>query len=127
MSCQVFVVEDHPLMRAVMREFVADLPGMAIHATAASAEKAIEALDGAAGDHPDVLLVDVALPGMSGIELVRHVTSRWPDIRCIMLSGHLHPSYVERARAAGAVDYLPKGKPEEVAEALRRLIPGGAS
>lgn len=125
MSHGVFIVEDHALMRRVMQEYVDDIPGMGVVATANSGEETIAALDGMTGGLPDVLLVDVALPGMSGIELVRHVTSRWPNVRCVMLSGHVRPSYVRRAFAAGAKGYLPKGRPEEVGEAIRQVLDGG--
>jgi DNA-binding NarL/FixJ family response regulator len=119
---RVVIVEDHAVMRAVMHEFVDDLAGMEVVATAGSAEHALDVLEHMAP--PDLLLVDVALPGMSGIELVRRVTDRWPEIRCVMLSGHVRPSYVERAFAAGAKGYLPKGKPEEVGHAIRCVLHG---
>lgn len=122
MSHRIFIVEDHPLMRAVLQEFVDDHPDMEVVSTAESGEQAVQALADSTGGRPDVLLVDVALPGMSGIDLVRRVKARWPGIRCIMLSGHLRSTYVERAFAAGAVGYLPKGKPEDVVAAIRRVL-----
>jgi len=126
MSHRICIVEDHPLMRTVMQEFVDDHPDMEVVSTVESGEQAVEALEQTTECRPDVLLVDVALPGMSGIELVRRVTDRWPNIRCIMLSGHVPTSYVERAFAAGAVGYLPKGQPEDVVTAIRRVLARGA-
>ncbi|MEX2465699.1 MAG: response regulator transcription factor [Gemmatimonadota bacterium] len=125
MTHRVFLVEDHELMRTVMQEFVDDLPETEVVGTADSGEQALKVLASMTANRPHVLLVDVSLPGMSGIDLVRDVSHRWPDISCVMLSGHLRPSYVERAFAAGARGYVRKGKPTEVDAAIRHVLAGG--
>lgn len=89
-------------------------PNFSVCGTAGSAEEALEQLPGSA----DLVLVDVSLPGMTGLELVRQVRSRWPNLRCLVLSGHSADRYAEPAKQAGAVDYLMKGNAVALIEAI---------
>lgn len=71
------------------------------------------------------LSVDTSLPDMNGIELVRRLLDRRPDILCLMYSGHEETFYVERALEAGARGYLVKGNPRELPGAIRQVLNGG--
>jgi DNA-binding NarL/FixJ family response regulator len=119
---RIYLVEDHPLMRATLSEYLATAPDLRLCGTAATGELALEAL---ASDPPDLLLVDVSLPGMSGLELVENVVQRWPGVACVILSGHPQPAHVERALQAGARGYILKGNPYEIPEAIRHVLDGG--
>lgn len=120
MPYHVFIVEDHPLMRKMMTAYVSDLPDLCVCGTVRTAEEALHELPG----HTNLVLVDIALPGMSGIDLVREVQARWPDLPCLVCSGHDEASYIERALAAGARGYVAKGNPAELADAIQCLLRG---
>ncbi|MEC9482025.1 MAG: response regulator transcription factor [Halomonas sp.] len=119
---RVFIVEDHPLMRDMLLEFLALEEGIDVIGTAESAESALEHLDGAS---TDLVLIDMSLPGMSGIELLGQLRQRYPDMRFAMLSGHGERHYVEQAFAAGASGYILKGEPDDVPRAIYRVLEGG--
>ena len=108
-------------MRRITSEYVGKLPGLEVCGAAASAEEALDRLPAAA----DLVLVDVSLPGMSGIELVAEVVARWPSLRCLMLSGHTEVAYVERALGGGAKGYVKKGDTAALVEAIRCVSDGG--
>lgn len=119
---RVLLVEDHPLMREMMVEYVEALPDFHVCGSARTAEEALTALPGSA----DLVLVDISLPEMNGIDLIREISSRWPGLSCLVCSGHNEASYVERALDAGAKGYVAKGNPTELTDALRCLQRGEA-
>jgi DNA-binding NarL/FixJ family response regulator len=113
----VLLVEDHALVRAAVAQAVA-APDIVI---VGEARDALEALDLALAERPDLALVDVNLPGMSGLELLREMRVRFPETMVIMLSATSVDRDVEEAVTAGAVGYLTK---DLAPEALRRTIRG---
>ncbi|HJU07197.1 MAG TPA: response regulator transcription factor [Rhodanobacteraceae bacterium] len=121
MSNSVYIVEDHPRMRDLLREWIDDLPGLSVCGTAESAETALRELETV---QADVAMIDMSLPMMGGIELVAALRERHPQTRCLILSGHNETSYVERALAAGAQGYLLKGEPSEIRTAIDRVLAG---
>jgi DNA-binding NarL/FixJ family response regulator len=120
MPHHVFIVEDHALMRDMIAAYVKSLPDLHVCGTCRTAEEALDELPASA----QLVLVDVALPGMSGIDLIREICDRWPDLKCLVCSGHNEVSYVERALDAGAKGYVAKGDPTELADAIQCLIRG---
>jgi DNA-binding NarL/FixJ family response regulator len=113
---RVMVVDDHPLVRsAVARAIAAD--GMVVAAEASSAEEAL-ALAPSVG--PDVLLLDIALPGMSGVQLVRELAPRLPNTKIVMLTVSAADRDVADAMRNGASGYLTKDvSPEALVRAVR--------
>jgi DNA-binding NarL/FixJ family response regulator len=122
MAATVFLVEDQTLMRESMHAYLDAEDDLEVAGVAERAEEAIEMIG---DDLPDLLLIDVALPGMSGIEMLRTVRAEHPEARCLMLSGHVEQAYVEAARDAGARGYVMKGKPDEYLRAIREILDGG--
>jgi DNA-binding NarL/FixJ family response regulator len=120
-SNSVYIVEDHPRMRDLLREWIDELPGLSVCGTAESAETALRELETM---QADVAMIDMSLPMMGGIELVAALRERHPRTRCLILSGHNETSYVERALAAGAQGYLLKGEPSEIQTAIERVLAG---
>lgn len=118
---RVFIIEDHPLMRRVLREFLLDEPDLQVEGEAGSAEAALEQI---ARSVPDLALVDVQLPGMSGIDLVAQLAEQYPRLACVMLSGYGERNHVEKALAAGAQGYIIKGSPDELLAAIRQVMAG---
>jgi DNA-binding NarL/FixJ family response regulator len=117
----VFLVEDHPLMRMTLTDYVGLFPGLHVSGTAATAEEALESVQ---HDRPDLMLIDVSLPGMTGLDLVERLHERWPELPCLMLSGHGQPEHVRRALDAGARGYILKGDPYELGPAIRHVLDG---
>ena len=72
----------------------------------------------------DLALIDVSLPRMNGIELVRTIKERFPELLCMMLSGHMTPFYVERSLEAGARGYVLKEDIPGVLEGIEQVLKG---
>lgn len=123
MAVSIYIVEDHAFMRAALVDFIEDLPDLQVAGAVETAEEALEQLSNAS---VDLVLVDVRLPGMDGIQLVDELTGQRSELRCLMLSGHGEEAYVEQALEAGAQGYLVKGNPDEIPEAIDRVLGGGA-
>lgn len=119
MTGRIYIVEDHPLMRQMLGEFLGATPGLQVCGMAASGEEALGQLERAGAD---LILVDVSLPQMSGVDLVREARARWPQLRCLMLSGHDSAQYTKHALSAGAQDYVMKGDADALLDAIQRTL-----
>ena len=120
-SIRVMIVDDHPLVRAAVRQAIS-APDVEMVAEAASAE---EALQSAPAVRPDVLLVDIRLPGMTGVQLVRELAPRLPDTRIVMLTVSAADRDVADAIGYGAVGYLTKDlMPEALLRSVRAAYAG---
>ena len=121
-AVDLFIVDDHALVRDMLAEYLSMEPDLRVVGTAASGAEALARIpeSGCA-----VALVDVAMPGMSGIELVRRLKREQPDVACLMFSGHVEQVYVRDALEAGASGYVMKGDPAVIAEAVRQVLQGG--
>ena len=123
MKKRILIVEDHPLMRkglALTLEAEADLE---VCGQAASAEEALSMLDTV---QPDLAIVDISLPGMSGLELIKHLHTWKPDLPVLVISRHDEALYAERAIRAGARGYVMKIEAVDViVKAVRRVLAGG--
>lgn len=121
---RVFIVEDQDPIREAFALLLGWTPGFACVGAAASAEAALTA---ALEASPDVVLLDIGLPGMSGTEALSRLRQRWPRAEFLMLTVHDDPDRVFEALQAGASGYLVKTTPPaEVLEAVRELHAGGA-
>ncbi|MCG7600110.1 response regulator transcription factor [Halomonas sp. McH1-25] len=118
---RIFVVEDHAYMKEMLSEFLSFEADMEVCDTAGSGEAALRHLDGIS---PDFMLVDLSLPGVSGLELIASVKARRPELPCAILSGHGERRYAEQAIAVGAQGYVLKGDPDELPDAIRRMLRG---
>ncbi|MHB9034960.1 MAG: response regulator, partial [Anaerolineae bacterium] len=105
---RILIVDDQRPTRKGLHALLAFLPGME---WAGEAENGQEALDQVAIIHPDVVVMDVRMPTMDGIEATQAIKDRNPEIKVIVLS--LYPQYQEEALAAGADLFLIKGGPPE--------------
>jgi DNA-binding NarL/FixJ family response regulator len=120
-AIRILVVDDHPLVREGVRGALS-VPGFVVIADVGSAE---EALAIARTEQPDVVVMDITLPGMSGIEAVEALRRERPGTRVLMLSVHDHPEYVLESVRAGASGYLRKDSlPTELREAVRTVHAG---
>jgi DNA-binding NarL/FixJ family response regulator len=118
---RILIVDDHPLVREGIRGALS-VPGFAVIADVGNAE---EALAIARTQLPDVVVMDITLPGMSGIDAVEALRRERPGTRVLMLSVHDHPEYVLESVRAGASGYLRKDSlPAELREAVRTVHAG---
>jgi len=117
----LLLVEDNLLLANTMVKFLRDHGKLEVCAVVPSAEAALERLPLL---KVDLLLVDVALPGMNGIEFVTMVSNLHPDVPCLVLSGHTELDYIRRAIAAGARGYVVKSDPEQILIAIQQVLKG---
>jgi DNA-binding NarL/FixJ family response regulator len=119
----VLLADDHALMRAGLRALLAQVAACEIVAEAADgidASRLIRQLQ------PTVALVDLTMPGLSGLDVIARAVREAPDTRCLALSMHTAENYVLEALRAGAAGYVVKDSaPEELAAAIRSVAGGG--
>jgi DNA-binding NarL/FixJ family response regulator len=117
----IFLVEDHAIFAQALLRMLRERGHLEVVDIARSAEEALEKLPNVS---VDLVLIDVSLPRRSGISLVLVLQERYPDLPCVMLSGHLSPHYARRSLEAGARGYLVKDQAEEILRGIRRVLQG---
>jgi two-component system, NarL family, response regulator NreC len=122
MSIRVVIVDDHAILRAGLRRVLEAEPDIEVVGEAESADRAVfEAISG----QPDIVLMDVMMPGKTGIEGMPAVLSAVPDAKILVLSMQDDPHYVREAFAAGAAGYvLKEAADSEVVGAVRAVAAG---
>jgi DNA-binding NarL/FixJ family response regulator len=121
-SIQILLVEDHALVRAGIRALLEQLPGVEVVGEASNGYDALRLI----GQHqPTVVLMDIGMAGMSGLEVMAQVAQSFPDIRVIMLSMHAHEEFVLQALRSGAAGYLLKDAGTAELELAIRAIARG--
>lgn len=119
---RVLVVDDHSVVREGIRHVLEGGDGFEVVAEAANG---VEALERAAGAHPDVVLLDLSMPGASGLDVVRQLRARHPDTRVLILSVHDDREYVLESVRVGAHGYLRKdSSPADIRQAIRAVHAG---
>jgi len=117
----ILLIEDHALFAQVLQRLLTRQPDLEIADIIQSGEEALKKLPGL---KVDLALVDVSLPAMSGIEVVRQIHAEFPQLRCLMLSGHMTPKYVKHSLEAGAYGYVLKDDVKGILEGVRRALDG---
>jgi DNA-binding NarL/FixJ family response regulator len=118
----VLVVDDHALHRDGTRHILEQHPDLEVVGDADSGEKALALIRQL---NPDVVLMDIRLPGMNGIEATRRIRKDHPEVRVLMVTAHDDDEYVRGAVAAGAAGYLSKTAPgRKLVEAVRAVAAG---
>jgi DNA-binding NarL/FixJ family response regulator len=121
---RVVVVDDHALHRDGTRQILQAYPDLQVVGDADSGEVALALVNQLL---PDVVLLDIRLPGMNGIEVTRRLSRDHPEVRVLMVSAFDEDEYVRGAMEAGAAGYLRKTVPgKELVQAVR-AVAGGAS
>ena len=120
----VMVVDDHDLVRYGFVSILSDQEGIDVVAEADSGEAAIEQCRN--NKRIDVILMDVNMPGIGGMEATRRISQQWPDIGIIILTVHADGPLPKRLLQGGAKGYLTKGNEvSEMVEAIRDVHEGG--
>jgi DNA-binding NarL/FixJ family response regulator len=119
---KVLLVDDHPILRKGLGQLINHESDMLVCGEAEDSPKAFELVGTLS---PDVMVVDVSLKGGNGIELIKNVKARFPELPILVLSMHDESLYAERALRAGSLGYIMKEEAiEQVLVAIRRVITG---
>lgn len=119
---KILLVDDHPLVREGIATLIRATPDLRISAEAGNAAEALQAIQ---DEMPDIVLLDISLPGTSGIELLKDLHARFPRLLVLVLSMHEESVYAERALRAGAHGYIMKQEAgAKVIEAVRCVLGG---
>lgn len=126
-AIHLLIVDDHPLVRDGLRLRLASLPGVASVCEAGNADEAWARMAPAAPDEaPNLVLMDVGMKDVSGIDLTAALLARHPELRVLMLSMYDNPEYVQRALQAGARGYVLKDAPAaDIVSAIQTVAEGG--
>jgi DNA-binding NarL/FixJ family response regulator len=119
---KIVLVEDHDFVRMGIREFLSSYPEYQVIGEARAAREAFPII---AATRPDLVLMDIALPGMDGVVATREVLRRTPEMRIVVLTAHVQTNDVLDAMHAGALGYVCKGdEPEVLLQALEQVARG---
>ena len=124
-NTRVYLVDDHEIVRLGLMTLINDQPDLEV---VGEAGNAADALTGILNTQPDVVLMDIRLPGEGGIEVTRSTMARFPQVKVVMLTSFADDELVLRAITAGAVGYVLKqvGN-DELLRAIRSAAAGAAS
>ncbi|MBR0695880.1 response regulator transcription factor [Bradyrhizobium lablabi] len=118
----LLVVDDHPLLRRGLTALIESEPGLAAHGAVGTRVAALEAIRKMP---PDLVIVDLALGDEDGLDLVKEIKTRYPDVPSLVLSVHDETVYAERALGAGALGYVTKQQLDEtVLAAIHQVLAG---
>jgi two-component system invasion response regulator UvrY len=120
---RVLIVDDFPIVRRGLRALLSDEFHGAAFGEASNARQALEELR---KKKWDVALLDITMPGKSGLDLLKELKAEWPKLPVLVLSAHPEDQFAVRALKAGAGGYMTKeSAPEELAKAIRKILAGG--
>jgi DNA-binding NarL/FixJ family response regulator len=120
---KVLLVEDHPLFRTMLVQLIEQELGMTVCGQVNNIKDAMTLIGGTV---PDAAIVDVTLPGSSGLEFIKDLNARHVAVPVLVVSMHEERLYAERALRAGARGFISKGaSPAEVVAAIRKVLAGG--
>ena len=119
---RVLLADDHALVRAGIRALLQDLEGVTV---VAETGNGAEVLELARAHRPDAVLLDISMPGLSGLDVSAQLQQELPEVRVVVLSMHANEEYVLQALRAGAVGYLLKDSATaELELALKAVMQG---
>jgi DNA-binding NarL/FixJ family response regulator len=119
---RVLIVEDHPMTRAGLAYMINRQPDMIVSGETESAGQALAALE---ANQPDIVLVDITLPGKSGLELIKDIKATHPGLPVLVISMHDESLYADRVLRAGARGYITKLEGgEKLMRAVRHVLAG---
>jgi DNA-binding NarL/FixJ family response regulator len=119
---RIFLIDDHSIMREGLRRLLEAESDLVVGGEASTAKQALAAI---ADEQPELVLVDIALPGADGIELIKTLRARFPALLMLVLSMHDEALYAERVLRAGAKGYVMKSSSsEQLLQAVRKVLAG---
>jgi len=119
---RVLIVDDHPMVRKGLTSFLSVMEGLELLGDAKDGAQAVRWCE---KSQPDVILMDLVMPGMDGVAAIRVIQERWPEIKIIALTSFQEEDLVHQALQAGALSYLLKDvAAEELEDAIRAAYAG---
>ena len=119
---RILLVDDHPLVRERLAEVINREPDLVV---CGEAEDRHEALGTVEAKRPELAIVDITLKSSDGLELIKDIHARWPNLRMLVVSMHDESLYAERALRAGALGYITKQEAtRKILQAIRRVLAG---
>ncbi len=119
---RVLIVDDHPILRKGLSMMINQEPDLVVCGEAEDAHKAMELIERV---KPDMVIVDISLPGVDGVELLKNIRTRFGDLPALVVSMHDESLFAERALRAGARGYIMKQEAlDDVLTAIRRVLNG---
>jgi len=119
------MADDHPVVRDALRDLFADTDDIRVVGECADGSEVLEA---SCRTDPDVVLMDLVMPRMTGLEATREIVAARPGARVVVLTGTFSPASAAAAHPLGAVGYLIKGdSPGELVDHVRRVAAGGTA
>jgi DNA-binding NarL/FixJ family response regulator len=119
---RVLIVDDHPMTRAGLAHMINHQPDMMVSAEAENAVRALSALE---ANEPDLVLLDITLPGKNGLELIKDLKAMHPGLPVLVVSMHDESLYADRVLRAGARGYITKHEGgEKLLRAIRQVLSG---
>ena len=120
---RLLIVDDHRMFREGIRKRLEEEPDFTVVGETATAEEALVLVE---KKSPTIVLLDIRLPSMSGIEAARVMHTRWPDLKVLILTGYDFDQYVRAAARAGIKGYLLKDAPQDsLVSGIREIAKGG--
>ena len=121
---RIVIADDHAIVREGLKRIVADAPDLQVAGEAADGTEVMKAVREL---EFDILVLDLSMPGRSGMELIKLVKAEKPKLRILVLSMHQETQYAVRAIKSGASGYLTKeSAPAQLEQAIRKIAGGGA-
>ncbi|RKX70815.1 DNA-binding response regulator [candidate division WOR-3 bacterium] len=119
---RVLIVDDHDIVREGLKRILAEYRDVEVVGEATCGEEAIQLIRKL---NPDVILMDISMPGMDGLEATKRITERWPKVKVLVLTVHPEDTYAVRILKAGALGYLQKNcGPDDLITGIRTVYQG---
>jgi len=124
MSINIMIADDHPLVREGLKKVLSDEPGLIIVAEAKDTEEVFDNLN----QHTvDILLLDLTMPGKSGLDIIKEIKNKFPSVKILILSMHPEDRFALRSLKLGASGYLTKETAaDELVKAIHKIFKGGS-
>lgn len=123
MSLKILIADDHPIVRQGLRQILGTEPDVGSVGEAETAQKVLELVR---KQRWDVVVLDITMPGRSGLDVLKELRHERPKLPVLVLSAHPEDQYAVRVLKAGAAGYMTKEKaPEELIKAIRKVLGGG--
>ena len=120
---KILIADDHPVVRRGLKQILSDEPDMAVPGEARDAREVLDLVEKGGWD---IVILDITMPGRSGLDVLRELKQKYPKLPVLVLSIHPEDQYAVRALKTGAAGYLTKeSAPEELVKAIRRILNRG--